>query len=72
MLGDLEMAIEAYKISISYIPENCESLNNLAVIESIKNNLDSAINYAEKSFKEIANFEAAYNLSIWYYKTNQL
>ena len=28
--------------------------------------------YAEKSFKEIANFEAAYNLSIWYYKTNQL
>lgn len=47
-------------------------MNNLAVIESKKGNVDSAINYGEKSFRELPNFEAAYNLSIWYFKTNQL
>ena len=42
------------------------------MIEAKKGQVEAAINYGEKSFREFANFEAAYNLSIWYFKTNQL
>ncbi len=40
------MAVEAYTLSLTYMPDNIETLNNMAVIESRKNNVDSAINYA--------------------------
>ena len=61
------MALEAYKLSIANRPDNCEALNNMAVILCQQGNIDSAINYADKSFREIPSFEAAYNLSLWYY-----
>jgi tetratricopeptide (TPR) repeat protein len=64
--------VEAFKITLNYRPDHYEALNNLAVIESKRGNIDSAINYAEKSWREVPNLEAAYNLSIWYFKTNQL
>lgn len=32
IFGELELAIEAFKISLSYRPDNYETLNNLAVI----------------------------------------
>jgi tetratricopeptide repeat protein 8 len=66
------LAVEAFKITLNYRPDHYEALNNLAVIESKRGNVDSALNYAEKSWREVPNLEAAYNLSIWYFKTNQL
>jgi tetratricopeptide (TPR) repeat protein len=72
IFGELELAVEAFKISLNYKPDNHEALNNLAVIEAKKGNVDAAINYGEKSWREMPNLEAAYNLSIWYFKTNQL
>lgn len=56
ILGDLDMAKEAYLLSLSFIPDNIESLNNLAVISSRKGHIDIAINYAEKSYRELDNF----------------
>ena len=44
-------------------------MNNIGVIES-KYNIETAINWCEKSFKEFSNFEAAFNLSIWYFETS--
>lgn len=41
----------------------------MAVIEYQRGNIDSAINYGEKSYREQENFQAAYNLSLWYYNT---
>ena len=64
--------MEAFKISLNYRPDNHEALNNLAVIESRKGNIDAAINYAEKSWREAQSLEAAYNLAVWYFKSNQL
>ena len=65
------MAAEAYMISLACLPDNIEALNNLAVIQCERGNIESGINLAEKSFREQANFEAAYNLSIWYYQKFQ-
>ena len=72
IFGELDLAVEAFKISLNYRPDNHEALNNLAVIESRKGNIDAAVNYAEKSWREAQSLEAAYNLSIWYFKSNQL
>lgn len=44
-------------------------MNNIGVIES-KNNIQNGINWCEKSFKQFANFEAGFNLSVWYYESH--
>ena len=72
IFGDIDMALEAYRVAIAHRPDNCEALNNLAVILSQQGKTETAINYCEKSYREAANFEAAYNLSLWYYQSNQL
>jgi tetratricopeptide (TPR) repeat protein len=69
LIGEWELALEAYKISLEYFPENIESMNNIGVIES-KTSVEVAINWGEKSFREFPNFEAAFNLSIWFFETS--
>lgn len=70
-LGDLDMAKQAYNLSLGHLPDNTEALNNLAVITFREGKTDWAINYAEKSFRVVPNFEACYNLSIWYFQGSQ-
>ena len=53
-------------------PDHVEALNNMAVIEGNRGNFDNAINYAEKANREEVTLESCFNLSVWYYKTNQL
>jgi tetratricopeptide repeat protein 8 len=71
VVNDIEMAVQAYNLSLQFVPDNCETLNNLGVIMSRQGKAGEAINYAEKSFRSQANFEAAYNLSIWYFSGSQ-
>jgi tetratricopeptide repeat protein 8 len=66
------MASLAFKVALGLHPDHPEALNNVAVMEARQGKVESAINYAEKSYREAANFEAAYNLSLWYLQTNQL
>lgn len=61
-----------YKTSLNYNPNNAQSLNNLSVIQFKANNMDSALSYAEKSYKASQEFDACYNLSIWNFKLNDL
>lgn len=46
LMGDKDMAVEAYRIALTHHPEHIEALNNMAVIEASRDRLDSAINYA--------------------------
>jgi tetratricopeptide (TPR) repeat protein len=46
VMGDLEMAVQAFNLSLQYLPDNTEALNNLAVISDRQGNTDWAINYA--------------------------
>ena len=39
------MAIHAYELALTHIPDNVEALNNLAVIHYRQGNTDLAINY---------------------------
>lgn len=43
----------------------------MAVISCREGNMELAINYAEKSYRCNPNFEACYNLSLWYYNNLQ-
>ena len=52
IFGDLDMASEAFRLALNYMPDNIEALNNMGVIEYEKGNIESAINYGEKSFRE--------------------
>jgi tetratricopeptide (TPR) repeat protein len=72
LMGEKEMALEAYKLAVGQRPDHSEALNNMAVIEASRGKIDAAINYAEKAHREWPGFESAYNLSLWYFKTNQL
>lgn len=65
------MAVQAFNSSLQCSPDNTEALNNLAVISDRQGNTDWAINYAEKSFRVNPNFEASYNLSLWYFNNLQ-
>lgn len=71
-LGNAEFAARCFRLSISCDPEHSESLNNLAVLEARKGNLDTAITLAERSFKFAGGFEAAFNLSVWYTRQNNI
>lgn len=55
-IGEIDMAIHAYQLALTHIPNNVESLNNLGVIYWRKGDADSAINYGEKSFRASPNF----------------
>lgn len=70
--GELEMAGVAFRVALGLQPDHPEALGNVAVVEARQGRVEAAINYAEKSYRESANFEAAYNLSLWYLQTNQL
>ena len=52
----MELASEAYRLSLAYMPDNTEALNNMGIIEFKKGNIEAAINYSEKSFREQPNF----------------
>lgn len=44
LIGEWELALEAYRISLDLFPENIESMNNIAVIES-KSNVEKGISW---------------------------
>jgi tetratricopeptide repeat protein 8 len=66
------MASKCFQVAVNYLSEHAEALNNLAVLEARKGNIDLAITLSEKSFKFSGVFECAYNLSIWYYRQNNI
>ena len=68
----MDFALQAYRNALKHRPEHIEALNNVAVIEAQKGKVDVAIKYAEKAWREESTLECCYNLSIWYFKTNQL
>lgn len=64
-IGDLELAYQAYKISVSHNPNHAESFNNLGVIEIKRGNIEQAKNNYMQAAK-IANylFEPCYNAAL--------
>ena len=71
-LGNMDGAEMCFQTSIGYNPYNAQSLNNLAVLHSRSKGLKSAIAYGERSFKSSGEFDSAFNLSIWYLKSEDI
>ena len=64
-IGDLTVAYQALKISVSHNPNHAESFNNLGVLELRRGNIEQAKNNYLQSAK-IANylFEPCFNASL--------
>lgn len=71
-LGNISLAEMCFKTSLVHNPNNAQSLNNMAVLNSKNNNIDGAIMFAERSYKASPEFDAAYNLSIWYFNRKDI
>jgi tetratricopeptide repeat protein 8 len=68
-IGDLGLAYQAFKISVSHNPSHAESFNNLGVLELRKGNVEQAKN----NFLQAARlgsflFEPLYNVAYLNYK----
>ena len=64
-IGDLELAYQAYKISVSHNPNHAESFNNLGVIEIKRGNIEQAKNnYMQAAKIENYLFEPCYNAAL--------
>ena len=64
-IGDLNLAYQAFKISVSHNPNHAESFNNLGVLELRRGNIEQAkSNYIQST--KIANFlfEPCFNAAL--------
>lgn len=71
-IGDLGLAYQAYKVSISFNSSHAESFNNLGVLELRKTNVEQSKNnflQAQKSANYL--FEPVFNLAYLYYKKGE-
>lgn len=71
-IGDLGLAYQAFKISVSHNANHSESYNNLGVLELHKGNGEQAKN----NFLQAARtsgflFEPVYNVAYFYYKRGE-
>ncbi len=60
-IGDLNLAYQAFKVSVSRSPQHAESFNNLGVLELRKRNVPGA-----KSHFESASTHAPHLFEPWY------
>ena len=79
IFGDLDIATEAYKLSLNYRPYNYESLNNLAVISIEKKDYESAVGNCLDALKvkdimgnEIEKTDSYINLAKAYFYLNDV
>jgi len=71
-IGDLGLAYQAFKISVSHSSNHAESYNNLGVLELRKGNVEQAkSNFAQSSRNSAFLFEPAYNIAYLFYKRGE-
>lgn len=71
-IGDLGLAFQAFKISISHNANHAESFNNLGVLELRKGNVDQArSNFLQSSKASSFLFEPQYNIAYLFYKKGE-
>lgn len=71
-IGDLGLAYQSFKISVSHNANHAESYNNLGVLELRKGNVDQAkSNFIQATRSSAFLFEPAYNAAYLYYKKGE-
>ena len=69
LIGDLNLAYQAFKITISINGTHMEALNNLAVLEIRRKKIDQGRNYLNMAEDNSHIFESNYNLAVLNYQT---
>ena len=74
VLGDLNMAYQAFKITISINSNHTEALNNLAVIDARKHKYDQSRNYLNMALDDSGTtcLESNYNLALLSYNNGEV
>ena len=67
-IGDLGLAYQAFKISVSHDTQHAESYNNLGILELRKGNLEQARHNFANSSEMSEFFEPCYNLALLLWK----
>jgi tetratricopeptide repeat protein 8 len=71
-IGDLGLAYQSFKISVSHNANHAESYNNLGVLELRKGNVDQAkSNFQQATRSSAFLFEPAYNVAYLFYKRGE-